>query len=198
MIDNNADNNTPRSSPRPYWWPEAVPIDQLPENLRAAVEGLVQPIYEKMVVAARRGPEQSRGATIVSLLWLEVLQQTELAAGNIDLATKLQLVAAIGSLGATTILDAGSRAPANEGERLFRRKLALHLKYDRAMVMTEGPEYDFRFACHFSKLKMQKHRLEIQERELAEKCNEALRRQKPSQPRHLWRGCAGRRPMSRR
>jgi hypothetical protein len=73
-------NQTPEvpEAPRPYWWPEAVPIDQLPGNLRAAVEGLIQPNYEEMVVAARPGLEQSTGATIVNLMLIEVLQQVEL------------------------------------------------------------------------------------------------------------------------
>ena len=78
MNDNITDNKTSRPNPRPYWWPEGIPIDQLPGNLRAAIEGLIQPAYEKLVVAARPGAEQSTGATIVNLLWLEVLQQTEL------------------------------------------------------------------------------------------------------------------------
>lgn len=78
MTDHNTDSNTPKSSPRPYWWPETVPIDRLPESLRAAVEGLIQPVYEQLVVAARPGLEQSTGATIVALSWLEALQQTEL------------------------------------------------------------------------------------------------------------------------
>jgi hypothetical protein len=76
--NNNAEGKTPKSSPPPYWWPNEVPFERLPENLRAAIEGIIQPSYGTMVVAARPGPEQSSGATIVSLLWLEILQQAEL------------------------------------------------------------------------------------------------------------------------
>ena len=78
MNSEHKDVGTRSSSPRPYWWPGDVAIGQLPENLRAAFEGLIQPTYDKLVIAARSGPEQSTGATIVSLLLLEILQQTEL------------------------------------------------------------------------------------------------------------------------
>jgi hypothetical protein len=78
-MENHTPNpNLPPSSPRPYWWPAGVSIDELPESLRIAVEGIIQPIYQNLVVAARPGLEQSTGATIVSLLWIEILQQTEL------------------------------------------------------------------------------------------------------------------------
>jgi hypothetical protein len=63
----------------------------------------------------------------------------ELAASDVDLATKLRLVAAVGLLEATAILDAGSRAPISTGEQLFRRKVDLHLRFDRAMAQNVGP-----------------------------------------------------------
>ena len=43
MSDNSTDNKTSRSHPRPFWWPEGVPIDQLPGSLPAAIEGIIQP-----------------------------------------------------------------------------------------------------------------------------------------------------------
>lgn len=136
---------------------------------RMGIDAAVLKTWEALFYDARQSRDR--------IGWVRThIVDAELAAGRVDLATKLQLVAAIGSLGATTILDAGSRAPANEGERLFRRKLALHLKYDRAMAMTEGPKYDFQFTRHYSNLKMQERRMKMQERRLVEKCNEALMR----------------------
>ena len=95
-------------------------------------------------------------------------------AGSVDLAMKLRLVAAAGPLGATTILDAGSRAPLSEGEELFRRKLNLSLTFDRAMAMLEGPGYQFRFVQLYADLQMQEKRLKLLESKLAGKCNAAL------------------------
>ncbi|MCY2994864.1 MAG: hypothetical protein NTY19_44435 [Planctomycetota bacterium] len=105
----------------------------------------------------------------------------EVAAGNLDLAAKLKLVAALGQLGAVAILDADSRVSVSAGEQLFQKKLALHLKYDRAMTMTEGPKDHFRFIRLYSQLKMQEHRLKVQETKVAEKCNAALRKHELAQ-----------------
>jgi hypothetical protein len=136
---------------------------------RVGIDATVLETWEALYYDAR----QSRG----HIGWVRTyIVDAELAAGHVDLATKLQLVAALGSLGATTILDTGSRAPANEGERLFRKKLALDLKFERAMAMTGGPGHDFRFVRHYSNLKMQEQRLKIMEQKLAEKCNQALRK----------------------
>ena len=64
--------------PRPFWLPAGVTLDDLPDELRTAVLGILTPAYQNLVVAARPGLEQSTGMTIVNLLWLEILQQVEL------------------------------------------------------------------------------------------------------------------------
>jgi len=77
------------------------------------------------------------------------------------------------SLGATTYWMQLLRT-ANEGERLFRKKLALDLKFERAMAMTK-PRTRLPLRPPLLESEMQEQRLKIQERKLAEKCNQALR-----------------------
>lgn len=109
--------------------------------------------------------------------WVAVhIVQPEIEAGNIELAAKLRLVAAVGPAGARAVLDLDSGAPVTAGEQLFRRKLQLHLKFDQAMAMSEGPEYHFRFVKLYASLRIQEKRLKIAEQKLAERCNAALRR----------------------
>ena len=78
MSTRHVENSVSTPDPRPYWWPAGASHEQLSDSLRAAIEGVMQPAYEELVVAAKPGLEQSTGATIVNLLWLEILQQTEL------------------------------------------------------------------------------------------------------------------------
>ena len=72
------DGNANATEPMPFWLPTGVALVDLSEELRAAVVGILTPAYQKLVVAARPGLEQSTGTTIVNLLWLEILQQVEL------------------------------------------------------------------------------------------------------------------------
>jgi len=58
---------------KPFWMPPGVTLDNLSEELRAAILGVLTPAYQKLVVAARPGLEQSTGMTVVHLLWLEIL-----------------------------------------------------------------------------------------------------------------------------
>jgi hypothetical protein len=102
--------------------------------------------------------------------------QPELDAGNVELAAKLKLVAAVGPIGARAILALDSKIPVTAGEHLFRRKLQLSLKFDQALDMAVGPQDAFRFVKLHANLKMQEKRLEHAERKLAEGCNEALRK----------------------
>ena len=112
-----------------------------------------------------------------SLDWVRLrIIDPEIAAGNVDLAVKLKLVAGVGPLGAIAVLDADTRAPLSAGEQLFQRKLKLNLKFDRAMTMTEGPAHHFRFIRLHMDLRMEENRLKILERKLAEKCRDALRK----------------------
>jgi hypothetical protein len=67
--------------PRPFFIPGGVDFEKLPEELRAAIRGVIDPAYRRLVQGARDGLEKSLGVTAVHLLWLEVLDQFELAAG---------------------------------------------------------------------------------------------------------------------
>jgi hypothetical protein len=136
---------------------------------RVGVDAAVVATWEALFYDARKSRD-AFGWVVAHII------NPELDAGNVDLATKLRLVAAVGPLGAIAILDAGSRAPLTAGEQLFRRKLNLYLKYDRALAMTEGPECHLRFVRHYCDLRMQENRLKILEKQVAEKCNEALRK----------------------
>ena len=61
--------------PRPYWIPPGVDIETLPEEVRAAILGVINPAYREFVLEARPGLQQTAGITLVSLLWLEMLDQ---------------------------------------------------------------------------------------------------------------------------
>ena len=50
----------------------------VPAEVRQAVVEVIQPIYERIVLAADDPLEKSLGVTIAHLLWLEVLQQFDL------------------------------------------------------------------------------------------------------------------------
>ena len=63
---------------QPYWLPDGVVLDRLPANLRYAVQQVITPAYETLVLNAPPGLEQSTGLTIVHLLWLELLDHMAL------------------------------------------------------------------------------------------------------------------------
>lgn len=71
-----AESETDRT--RPYWIPAGVSYETLPEELKAAIVGLVNPAYRALVLKAEEGLQQSTGVTVVHLLWLEILDQIEL------------------------------------------------------------------------------------------------------------------------
>lgn len=68
---------------RPLWIPADVDFDSLPLEIQAAITGIINPAYRQLVLAAEEGLEQSTGLTVVHLLWLEILQQLELAADGV-------------------------------------------------------------------------------------------------------------------
>jgi len=67
------------SSVRPFWIPAGVDIDSLPEEVQAVIAAIINPAYHELALEAKPGLEQSTGLTIVHLLWLEVLDQLQLA-----------------------------------------------------------------------------------------------------------------------
>lgn len=66
---------------RPFWVPDSVSFDSLPEELKIAITGIINPAYCELVLSAPSGLEQSTGLTIVYLLWLEILDQIQLGKG---------------------------------------------------------------------------------------------------------------------
>ncbi|MEI8374217.1 MAG: hypothetical protein WCJ35_15450 [Planctomycetota bacterium] len=78
MTEQNNSVNENSAPAKPFWMPPGVALENLSEELGTVIRGVLMPAYEKLVVAARPGLEQSTGMTIVHLLWLEALQQTEL------------------------------------------------------------------------------------------------------------------------
>ena len=64
---------------RPYWLPEEVVFDELPVSLQRAILIIINPAYKKYVLKAPL-LQQTIGISIVPLLWIEILQESELAA----------------------------------------------------------------------------------------------------------------------
>lgn len=64
---------------RPFFVPGGVDFEKLPEELQAAIRGVIDPAYRRLVLGARDGLEKSVGVTVVHLLWLELLDQFDLA-----------------------------------------------------------------------------------------------------------------------
>jgi hypothetical protein len=69
----------PRPADRPYWVPAGDEFDRLPSDLKQAVVQVINPVYQQLVLHAPPGLAQSTGLTIVHLMWLETLEQLELA-----------------------------------------------------------------------------------------------------------------------
>ena len=66
----------------PYWVPPGMDLNDWPAALRTEVAAVINPCYRELVLFAKQGLAQSTGITIVHLLWLEILDQIELARTN--------------------------------------------------------------------------------------------------------------------
>jgi hypothetical protein len=55
-----------------------VDLEVVPEEVRAAIEEVVRPVYERLVVDVDEPLDKSLGVTVAHLVWLEVLQQFDL------------------------------------------------------------------------------------------------------------------------
>jgi hypothetical protein len=82
----------------PYWVLPGLELNDWPPALRAEVAAIINPSYRELVLLAKPGLAQSTGITIVHLLWLEILDQIELArakpAANLE-SNPLQIVALV-------------------------------------------------------------------------------------------------------
>jgi hypothetical protein len=68
----------PRVPGRPLWMPESGDRDKLPVEIAQAIQEIVQPAYEQLVLHAAPGLERSLGASLVHLLWLEIVEQFDI------------------------------------------------------------------------------------------------------------------------
>ena len=62
---------------RPFFIPEGVDWDTLPESHRVAITAVVQPVYDEYVLQATDALERSAGSSITSCLVMELLDQLE-------------------------------------------------------------------------------------------------------------------------
>jgi hypothetical protein len=63
----------------------------VPEEVRQAIRELVQPAYERLVLAPDDPLERTLGVTLAHLLWLEVLQQFDLKRHYVETSAVLRL-----------------------------------------------------------------------------------------------------------
>ncbi len=70
-----ADSQVPAPIPRPYFIPESVDYEAMPEAVRKALINIVGPAYQDLVEHALTSFERAAGVTLVFLLTLEVLDQ---------------------------------------------------------------------------------------------------------------------------
>ena len=142
-------------------------LDQSEIVRRFGIERPVLEIWEKLFFEARG----QRGHTD----WVhgQIICPTQ-REGKAELASRLKLVAAAGPVAARAILDCDSRVPLQEGERLFDRRLKLHLKFDAACDMPLKSDRDrMSFVRLHVAMKGQEQRLQLQERRLQQRCREA-------------------------
>lgn len=76
-----APQRTPGPAPivRPYFIPASVDFENLPEEVRLALIGVVGPAYEDFVDRAKNALERAAGVTLAFALTMEVLEQFKLA-----------------------------------------------------------------------------------------------------------------------
>ena len=65
-------------SSRPYFIPDGVDWDALPESHRVAITTIIEPVYNEYVVQAKDALERSSGSSIASCLLMELLDQLDL------------------------------------------------------------------------------------------------------------------------
>lgn len=95
----------------------------------------------------------------------------ECQGGNTALAARMKLALTAGTDGVNAILALDEGVPVDEAERLFQRKLELHLKFDEAVNMPIHTERSRRrFVKLYVDLRCSEQRLELAEKKLAARC----------------------------
>jgi len=125
-VDNK--HESANSKLRPYWVPDNMVPEDLPEGLQAVTEAIIGPAYERLVVGAPTALEQLTGMSAVFLSQLEAIDQVELTKELAEIPPDqrgkridghLRLVGA--KLRCTTFLEKMGRARerSNENRRRF-------------------------------------------------------------------------------
>jgi hypothetical protein len=73
-----AKTKPPLTPPAPLWVPNDADLELMPQEVQQAVTQIIQPVYERFVIASDDPLEKSLGVTVTHLLWLEILQQADL------------------------------------------------------------------------------------------------------------------------
>jgi hypothetical protein len=68
----------------PHWIPTDYRWDRFPEEIRQAVQRVLNPAYRRFVLEAPGELERSMGLTLVHLMWLELCGQVQLAVAAAD------------------------------------------------------------------------------------------------------------------
>lgn len=112
MSDSTHESDFQNPGPRPFWVPEGVDFDRLPQQLRTAIFDIVDPIYQSLVLEAQDALQKSAGLTVVSLAWLEILDQIRLGEELRDPDTAIQCSAEREKLIARHLRLAGAKIKA--------------------------------------------------------------------------------------
>jgi len=146
MADQLMDASENIIEPKPFWLPADVALDDLPDELRTAVLGILTPAYQNLVAAARPGLEQSTGMTIVNLLWLEILQQVELGRDLTKGGAEPERLEAAEKSIARLLRLAGSKLKASDfllrlgaGRRKLMERLGVAVPLKDGMPAVAGP-----------------------------------------------------------
>lgn len=114
-----------------------------------------------------------QGRDAVGWIHAQVIRP-EQSRGNGQLASKMKAAVAGGPVVAQAILDLDSRMPVTAGEKLFDRKLTLHLKFDEAAELSLSTNREKMFFMKlYVELQSQENRLKLAERKLERRCAEA-------------------------
>jgi hypothetical protein len=133
---------------------------------RVVVEPAVVDVWERLFFDVR----EMRSA----LSWLSgQVIEAERKAANTALAARMKLALVSGIDGVNAILALDEGAPVDEAERLFQRKLKLHLKFDEAVNMPLDSERSrMDFIKLYVDLQCSEKRLEFAGKKLAARCAE--------------------------
>ena len=64
--------------PRPYFLPAELDLNEFSEPVQLALDAIILPAYEELVLAAPTGLERANGGTLVCLMFMELVHQFEM------------------------------------------------------------------------------------------------------------------------